>query len=115
MTRRTDSRQVTVLAIADCPNVVVLLERLAEAAAFTGTRVDVSIRLIATEAEAKQARFRGSPTLWLDGRDPFATDGPVAIGCRIYRSDVGLDGAPSVTQLVGVLSEPTTDGHADVR
>jgi hypothetical protein len=47
----------------------------------------------------------GSPTLLLDGRDPFARAGQEpAISCRLYRDADGRSGpAPSVAQLRAVL------------
>jgi len=64
---------------------------------------DVSIRrqLIATVEEAEQAGFIGSPTVLLDGRDPFTEPGrQPGLSCRLYPSEHGMTNAPSVEQLM---------------
>ncbi|MEZ5118919.1 MAG: thioredoxin family protein [Candidatus Nanopelagicales bacterium] len=49
--------------------------------------------------------FRGSPTLLVDGTDPFADGGPpFAFTCRVYATPEGLAGSPSRDQLREVLS-----------
>lgn len=49
--------------------------------------------------------FRGSPSILVNGNDPFA--GPedlVGQSCRIYRSPAGRDHAPTVEALRSVLA-----------
>jgi hypothetical protein len=50
----------------------------------------------------------GSPTLLVDGTDPFAVPGLVAsVSCRLYLGQTGAaTGAPSVAQLRAVLAGP---------
>src|SRR5215831_4593036 len=91
---------VTVLAIAGCPHAALLEERLA--AALAGGPPPVIIRRVITNpAEAARAGLHGSPTVLLDGSDPFATPGQAAsMSCRLYDNGAGqLEGAPSVAQL----------------
>jgi hypothetical protein len=47
----------------------------------------------------------GSPTLLIDGVDPFAAPGePASLSCRLYRlPDGSLDGVPSLDQLRAAL------------
>ena len=49
--------------------------------------VDVVLRRIETEDEAAAAAFVGSPTIRVDGVDPFPppADEPTGLTCRIYR------------------------------
>lgn len=55
--------------------------------------------------EAEELGFIGSPTVLVDGRDPFARGGePVAMACRVFRTPDGLAGSPTVEQLVEALS-----------
>lgn len=96
---------VTVLAVPDCPHLPVLDERLAEA--LDGLpAVTVGSQLIATEDEAARSGMHGSPTILIDGLDPFAEPGqPTSVSCRLYRdSDGRTGGAPSVSQLRRALS-----------
>jgi Alkylmercury lyase len=57
--------------------------------------------VISDEGEAAQCGMHGSPTLLIDGADPFAEPGqPPSMSCRLHRDENGqLSGAPSVGQL----------------
>lgn len=91
--------QLTVLAVPDCPGARVLLERLR---AVLGDRAAVSVTLtvISTESEAARWGMHGSPTLLINGTDPFAALGQPSLSCRLYRGEDGrASGAPSVSQL----------------
>ena len=96
--------ELTLLAVPDCPNVAALAERLAVALAGHPDAV-VHRREIATEMEAAQAGMHGSPTLLVDGVDPFAAAGQApSLSCRLYRDASGrTEGAPSVETLRRVL------------
>ena len=96
---------VKVLFFDDCPNWTLADERLREALTRVG-RADVSVehQRVATPEEAEACGFRGSPTVLVNGRDPFAdVDAPVGLACRMYRTDAGSAGAPTVEQLLAVL------------
>jgi len=91
---------LTVLAVPDCPNVMLLEERLAQV--LEGRRdVTFSRQVIADASEAARRGMHGSPTILVDGIDPFAEPGqPTSVSCRLYRDGGGqVGGAPSVTQL----------------
>ena len=97
--------ELTVLTVPDCPNEPLLEERLA--VALAGTRVSsVTRRVIADERDAARWGLRGSPTLLVDGVDPFAGENAaVSMSCRIYRDGRGLpEGAPSVAALRRALT-----------
>jgi Alkylmercury lyase len=57
--------------------------------------------VISDDGEAARLGLHGSPTLLIDGVDPFAEPGqPPTLSCRLYRDERGeLSGAPSVGQL----------------
>jgi len=92
--------QLTVLAEPGCPNAPLLKDRLT---AVLDGRADVSVsqQVISDEGEAARWGMHGSPTLLIDGVDPFAEPGQVpSMSCRLYRDDNGqLSGAPSIGQL----------------
>jgi hypothetical protein len=94
-----------VLAVPDCPNAPVLKGRLA---AVLGGRADVPVshQMISDESEAARWGMHGSPTLLIDGADPFAEPGqPPSMSCRLYRNDDGqTSGAPSAVQLQQVIT-----------
>ena len=96
---------VTLLLSADCPNRQMADARLREALALAG-RDDVRVehRLVTTPEQAEAAGFRGSPTVPVNGRDPFADPAaPAGLSCRVYPTEAGLAGAPTVEQLLAVL------------
>ncbi|HET9050710.1 MAG TPA: thioredoxin family protein [Candidatus Dormibacteraeota bacterium] len=85
-----------------CPSWQGLEERLRVLAAGRG--VELEIRRIADAEEARVAGFRGSPTILVDGRDPFGDDDmPVGLSCRLYATPDGPAGAPTTEQLRGAL------------
>ena len=88
-----------------CPNWKTADERLRQALAAAGQgALDVTYRKVARPAEAERLGFRGSPTVLVDGHDPFADESaPVGLACRIYQTEAGAEGAPSVAQLTRAL------------
>ena len=98
--------QVSLVHVDDCPSWQLADARLAEALLLVG-RPDVVVErlLISTDAEAQAARFRGSPSVLIDGEDPFEGDAvPLYdLTCRLYRTEAGLSGSPTVDDLVAVL------------
>jgi hypothetical protein len=97
---------IRLLHFDGCPHVRLAEERLddALAAAGQGGR-PVEIVRVDDAAPGDRALFLGSPTLLVDGVDPFAPEGargPI-MGCRMYATEAGPDGAPSVAQLADAL------------
>ena len=69
-----------------------------------GLSQDLGLRRIDSPEEAASAGFHGSPTILLDGVDPFEGESPaVGFACRVYQTDEGRQGAPSLAQLAQVL------------
>ena len=102
--------ELVLLTVPDCPNATAFEERLA--AALTG-RPDAVVRhrVVGAEREAAEAGMHGSPTLLVDGIDPFAAPGqPPSLSCRLYRDASGRAGpAPSVQELRRVLTAAGDD------
>ncbi len=100
----------TVQHVPGCPNLALVLDRLASALArLDGPPPEVSIEEIADPDEAARRAFPGSPTVLVDGLDRFTdTGGGPAFACRTYHTAAGVDGAPSVEQLVAVLADIAT-------
>jgi len=101
---------VTVLHVHACPSVTVLLERLHIAADLAGVAVTTTLRVVASEQEAIELGFSGSPTVLVDGSDPFESGG-VSYGCRLYEFGGRLDGAPSMSQLNAALLVASSSHH----
>lgn len=91
---------VTIQYFDSCPNWKVAEDRVKTIIKENGLSADIEYQLIETPEEAEKYRFAGSPTLLIDGRDPFATDGmPYGLACRTYITEVGQAESPSVEQL----------------
>lgn len=94
--------RIELLYFDGCPHWQTADARLQEVAVPLGLIVEH--RLVTTPAEAEAAGFRGSPTILIDGVDPFAVgDEPAGLSCRLYRTPDGPAGAPTVAQLEAVL------------
>ncbi|MGP4088082.1 hypothetical protein [Streptomyces sp. KR55] len=93
--------EIEVLVVPGCPNQQLAETRLRQAldeARLSNT--PITTRVIADQVEAERSGFTGSPTILIDGRDPFAEPGAApSVACRIYRTPLGLAGAPEVDQL----------------
>ena len=91
----------------DCPNWRTADARLAEALVCVGrSPLAITHQVIGTPEEAEAVGFGGSPTILVDGRDPFAGSGvpPVGLACRLYPGAAGPEAAPSVAELAEVLA-----------
>lgn len=97
--------RVQLLYFDGCPHWELADGRLGEALEALGVHVDVEKILVTTPEQADEWSFRGSPSILVDGQDPFAEpDAPVGLSCRLYRTPDGVQGSPTVDQLVQVLS-----------
>jgi len=90
--------KIEILHVPDCPNVALMDQRLNMVLAAS---TEVTHRVVADEEAAAAAGMTGSPTLLIDGVDPFARNGlEPSLSCRLYPSEDGrADGAPSVDEL----------------
>ncbi|WP_028812531.1 hypothetical protein [Streptomyces flavidovirens] len=97
--------RVTVLTVPDCPNAPLIRDRITKA--LQGRTVPVEWVEVHDADEAVRHGMTGSPTLLLDGTDPFAHDGVASpsLSCRLYRhADGTTDGAPAVDDLRQALA-----------
>jgi glutaredoxin len=104
---------ITLLYFEGCPNwqpAAQLLDRL------TATFPDVTLHRVTVETDdqAQQLEFRGSPTILIDGIDPWPTDGSdFGLSCRRFTTPAGPAGCPTWDQLVDAVSSlratPPTD------
>jgi hypothetical protein len=103
--------ELTLLTIPACPNAAVFEERLTAALAGRPGAV-VRRREVADEREAAQAGMCGSPTLLINGVDPFAAPGQApGLACRLYRDAAGRPaGAPTVQALRRALEQAGAQG-----
>ena len=91
---------IELLVVPDCPNEAAAAELITIAVADTGVRAIITRTIITSQDEAERRGFTGSPTILLNGSDPFAHPGaPAALACRLYASADGLRGVPGLRDL----------------
>jgi hypothetical protein len=101
--------RIDVLTVSGCPHWVLAMTRIQEAIDRSGVDAIVAERIIDDATKAATMGMAGSPTILVDGRDPFGAAGlESSISCRLYRAGAGVDGAPSVNSLIGALTSPAT-------
>lgn len=97
---------VALLYFDGCPNhgaALASLQRLLDEAGWVGAVETVRVE---SPEEAKRLGFRGSPTILLDGTDPFFdAEVPVGLACRVYRTETGLQGVPPVGALREAIAQ----------
>jgi glutaredoxin len=97
--------KLTLLYFDGCPSWQTAEARLHEALAAVGLEdQEVELELVSSQEDAERLGFRGSPTILIDGADPFANESvPLGLSCRLYQTEKGLEGAPSAAQLGELL------------
>ena len=79
--------RLVVLHVPGCPNAPTLAARVAE---LVAGRARVEQRVVHDYGEAAALGMRGSPTLLVDGIDPFArADQRPRLSGRLYRDEAG--------------------------
>jgi hypothetical protein len=100
--------EVELLVVPECPNAPAaqaLLRTALDAAGLLRTGVRVSV--IDSQREAGERGFVGSPTILINGLDPFAEPGRrPALACRLYPGPAGPSGLPPADELQKALTYP---------
>ncbi len=99
---------MTYLFSRACPSHEEGLDLLRAAAGRAGVDLDLTEVEVLTDAQAQEARFPGSPTYLVAGRDPFAPAEPehafVFDACRAYARPGGRVGPlPHIDDLAAAL------------
>jgi len=101
--------QVRLLYFDGCPHWKLAEERLRQSiAASAKDPLEIELVRVGTAEEAERLKFRGSPTILFDDEDPFDSYEPIGFTCRLYRTDAGREGSPSVAQLTGAIRQRVT-------
>jgi hypothetical protein len=99
---------VELLVVPGCPHekpAAVLLRSALDDIGLTA--VDFELTVIATEVDAERRGFVGSPTILLNGIDPFEVPGQHAsVACRLYP---GTGGLPDLRTLRQALKRAAFD------
>jgi hypothetical protein len=89
---------IDVLYVEECPNYPDTLALVQRVGTELGIDVELRTTLIADQAAAEGARFPGSPTVRVDGRDVEPGSQPPAeytLACRLYRLEHRFAGQPA--------------------
>jgi len=89
---------VEVLYVRDCPHYAGALALVERVRAELGIDAELRTSLIGDHAAAERARFPGSPTIRVDGRDVEPGSPPAGeytVACRLYRLEHRLAGQPA--------------------
>ena len=89
---------VQLLTVPNCPHAepaaAVARQALDEAGL---SDVPLTVRTVDSQDEADRLGFVGSPTILINGRDPFpGTGGKPALACRLYQHPTGVSGVPPI-------------------
>lgn len=69
------------------------------------TEVNVTCHTVDTDVEAERLGFRGSPTILIDGIDPWAPENaPIGLSCRVYMTPDGARGTPTWNELLAAVN-----------
>ena len=91
--------EVTLQYFDCCPNWETTDRHLATLAS-EGMEATIAYELIQSYDMAVERGFGGSPTVLIDGVDPFASHNHgVGLTCRLYQTESGLAGSPTLAQL----------------
>lgn len=97
---------VELLVVPDCPNESVALSLLRVALDRVGLAAQtVRTTVIASQEQAQDRGFVGSPTILINGVDPFGAAGQSpAYACRVYATTAGLSGVPPLDDVISALT-----------
>ena len=98
--------KIDVLSVPDCPNHPIAVARIVQATVAAGvTDAEIVERVITNNTNAEALGMHGSPTILIDGCDPFDNAGTrPSMSCRLYRTAAGLEGSPSVAELIAEVT-----------
>jgi hypothetical protein len=96
---------VTLRYFEGCPHWQTAHDRLRDALRAEGMAdVEPVLERVETAEDAERLRFIGSPTILVDGRDPFAgAEAAFGLTCRVFQTPKGLAGSPTPDQLRAAL------------
>ena len=97
--------KVQLLYFDGCPHWTVMEKRLREALDILGDPSTIEYLQVESEEEARRLRFAGSPSILINGTDPYTTTvSAIGLSCRVYPTPDGPSGSPTLEQLVASLT-----------
>jgi hypothetical protein len=101
----TTGMKVEILHFDGCPTYRATENTLKQVLAEKGIEAEVELVAVNSDEEARRLRFPGSPTIRVDGRDPFHTPEREdwRLVCQVYATPEGLMGSPTAQMLKAAL------------
>lgn len=96
--------RIEILHVSHCPNLPAARSSVEDALRKAGVTAIVEETEVLNTESAQRFGMHGSPTILIDGHDPFLVEGESSLACRLYRTGDLAHGAPSVAELVVALS-----------
>jgi hypothetical protein len=98
--------RVTLLYFDGCPHWRTADEHLRAALDQSRIAAELDHRRVETIEDAERLRFAGSPTVLIEGVDPFSDSaGSFGLSCRLYSTPNGLSGVPTIEQIRAALDD----------
>ena len=98
--------ELSVLYFDDCPSYQIALEDLRLITAEMGWEGSIDLIRVGSHTDAERLGFRGSPTVLVNGHDPFVDSRtPIGLACRLYRTETGYRGSPSPAMLRQAITD----------
>ncbi len=91
--------RVELLVVEGCPNEAPARALLKTVLDEFGLGSPIKTTIVRSQADAERLAFVGSPTLLVNGADPFAGGTVPALACRVYPTSTGSAGLPSIAEL----------------
>ncbi|MGQ0837303.1 hypothetical protein [Actinokineospora sp.] len=89
--------RIELLVVPDCPHetpAALLLRRALDDEGLAATGFATVV--VTSDEQAVELGFPGSPTIRIDGVDPFEACLPPGLTCRVYRTPAGLPDLPAL-------------------
>ena len=99
--------KIEILHFDGCPTYRVTENTLRQVLAEEGLEADIELVAVNSDEEAQRLTYPGSPTIRVEGRDPFPTPEREdwRLVCQVYATPEGLLGSPTVQMLKATLHE----------
>ena len=106
MVRDAEQVEIEVLTVPDCPNAAPTVAQVRRALDLLDLReIAIKTRVITNQKQAEKSGFTGSPTILINGTDPFADpEQALGLSCRLYAKPNGLAGSPGLEALRQALA-----------
>jgi len=103
-----DAVRIELLYFDGCPSYQTAEKLLREVLVGSGRADRIEMIRVADEADAQRLRFAGSPTIRLNGVDPFLHgEANYGMQCRVFVTPEGLRGWPTKDMLRTALKSMT--------